>query len=352
MSEQEKKQRGVMKALIVVALTLAVGAGLVACNNSSEDANAAEAANPQETSNAPAQADNGEAEDDAAKPAARVSYDGPAVNEKYPDLASEGLMYATLTELPEGTLLRSGDIVILQDDIEEQTAQVPAEMRDSFRKNAFALLEQIATQSLVIQEITGDADGEVTPAVQDKIQARFEKLAQDATVSDTEISEFYEQNREMVGDAALEEVKEQIRQFLLQNKQQEIVQEHIQTIGRRMPVAVSAEWAEKQAALARDNPVDKARASGKPTFVNFGAKGCVPCDMMEPIREEIEEKYQDQLNVVFVHVNQDQALASRYGVRSIPVLVFYDAEGKEVVRETGYRPREEIEKYLGKIGVQ
>ena len=50
---------------------------------------------------------------------------------------------------------------------------------------------------------------------------------------------------------------------------------------------MSASWAREQAVLAKDNPVDKARASGKPSLVDFGAKGCIPCDMLAPILEAL-----------------------------------------------------------------
>jgi thioredoxin 1 len=117
-------------------------------------------------------------------------------------------------------------------------------------------------------------------------------------------------------------------------------------------VTVSAAWVKRQAELARDNPVDRARASGKPTFANFGAKGCVPCDMMEPVREAVRKKYEGKLNVVFVHVRNDQILASRYGVQGIPLLVFFDARGNEVFRHTGYFPQEKIEQKLAELGLK
>jgi len=123
-------------------------------------------------------------------------------------------------------------------------------------------------------------------------------------------------------------------------------------MGQRTPIEVSAAWVKKQAELARDNPVDKARSSGKPTFANFGAKGCIPCDKMEPIREAIRKKYEGKLNVVFIHVRNDQILASRYGVQAIPLLVFFNAEGKEVFRHMGFFPQEKVEAKLAEMGVK
>ena len=114
---------------------------------------------------------------------------------------------------------------------------------------------------------------------------------------------------------------------------------------------LAAGWTQEQAKLAMDNPVDKARASGKPSLVDFGSTGCRPCDMMAPILKTLEEKYKEKANVVFVHVREEQILASRYGISSIPVQIFFDKDGKEVFRHTGFYPQEEVEKKMAEIGV-
>jgi thioredoxin 1 len=107
-----------------------------------------------------------------------------------------------------------------------------------------------------------------------------------------------------------------------------------------------------QATLARDNPVDRARMSGRPSLVDFGATGCRPCDMMAPILADLKKKYHDELNVIFVHVRKEQILAARYGVQGIPEQVFFDRDGKEVFRHTGFFPQDEIEKKLKAMGVR
>ena len=56
--------------------------------------------------------------------------------------------------------------------------------------------------------------------------------------------------------------------------------------------------------------------------------------------------------MLFVSVRVEQVLASRYGVQTIPVQVFFDASGKEVFRHTGFWPQEELEKKLAEMGVK
>jgi len=98
--------------------------------------------------------------------------------------------------------------------------------------------------------------------------------------------------------------------------------------------------------------VDKARASGKPSMVDFGASGCRPCEMMVPILADLKKKFEGKLNVEFVHVREEQVLAARYAIQAIPVQVFFDKDGKEVFRHVGFFPQAEIEKKLAELGVK
>ena len=156
----------------------------------------------------------------------------------------------------------------------------------------------------------------------------------------------------MFGGAKLEQVKRSIDQYLLQQKQQEVVSRHIRTMGQRTPIQVSASWAKIQAPLAKDNPVDKVRNSGRPSLVDFGAAGCGPCDRMAPMLAALKKKYAGKVNVEFVHVREEQVLALRYGVQSIPVQIFFDKDGREVFRHTGFYGQAEIEKKLAEMGVK
>ena len=56
--------------------------------------------------------------------------------------------------------------------------------------------------------------------------------------------------------------------------------------------------------------------------------------------------------MLFVHVGEQEILASRYGIQSIPVQVFYDNKGKEIFRHTGFFAQPEIEKKLVEMGVK
>jgi thioredoxin 1 len=74
--------------------------------------------------------------------------------------------------------------------------------------------------------------------------------------------------------------------------------------------------------------------------------------MMQPVLDNLRKKYQDRLNIVFVHVGQEQILGARYGITSIPVQAFFERSGKEFFRHTGFFAQAEVEKKLVEIGVR
>jgi len=276
------------------------------------------------------------------------------VSDLYPGLTTGAMAFASTSTLPEGVLLKAGKLVINGKELSEEIAGADEKMQPALRKNAFFVLEQMATFKLLLSE-AGTAAAKSGDDISQKkeqaiIQDHLRSLMKSLEVTDKEILDFYNGNTEMFGGASLVQVKPQIRQFLLQQKQQELVNERIRTIGRRMPIEISAPWLKVQAALAKDNPVDKARASGRSSLVDFGSTGCVPCDMMAPILETLREKYKDKVNVLFIHVGEEPILASRYGVQSIPIQIFFDKTGKEFFRHVGFFPQDQIETKISEMG--
>ncbi|MBN2407653.1 MAG: thioredoxin family protein [Elusimicrobia bacterium] len=90
------------------------------------------------------------------------------------------------------------------------------------------------------------------------------------------------------------------------------------------------------------------------TFVELGSVRCIPCKMMQPVMDEIEKEYAEQVKVVFhdVWTPEGQPYAENFGIQGIPTQIFLDKEGKEFHRHTGYYPKEEIIKVLKNQGVE
>lgn len=75
-------------------------------------------------------------------------------------------------------------------------------------------------------------------------------------------------------------------------------------------------------------------------LIDFYADWCGPCRMLAPIIEEIKNEVSD-VKVVKINVDENQEIASQYGVRSIPTLV-YVKDGKVVKQAVGFRPKKDI----------
>jgi thiol-disulfide isomerase/thioredoxin len=279
------------------------------------------------------------------------------INEVYPGLASGALTYAVIGELPEGILLRSEGIAINSAAVDAEIAKAPEQVRKQLVNNRFFILEGIATERLLFA-IASQGTPLKTESVQNQdqrdavIKDFLGKQLQGLDVSEDETKKFYEENKDLCGGAPLDQVREAIKGTLLEQKQQDAVAGYIRTIGKKIPVEVSVSWVKQQAVLAMDNPVDKARASGKPSVVDFGADGCRPCDMMTPVLAALKTKFEGKVNVLFVHVRNEPVLGARYGIQTIPVQVFFDEKGKEVFRHTGFFPQDQIEKKLAEMGVK
>ena len=86
--------------------------------------------------------------------------------------------------------------------------------------------------------------------------------------------------------------------------------------------------------------IDAVLNGDKPVLIDFFAEWCGPCRMVSPIVDEIAAEREDVL-VGKVNVDEEQALAARFGVASIPTLVVVK-DGKVVGRTVGARPKAQI----------
>lgn len=76
-------------------------------------------------------------------------------------------------------------------------------------------------------------------------------------------------------------------------------------------------------------------------LVDFFAMWCGPCKMLMPTMEKIADEFDGKVSIVKVNIDDEPDLASRYGVQSIPTLIYFK-NGKEINRSVGMVVRNDI----------
>ena len=111
---------------------------------------------------------------------------------------------------------------------------------------------------------------------------------------------------------------------------------------------------ETQSKINSDKPsVTNSETKYKATFIELGSVRCIPCQKMQPVIKSVEEKYGDQVKVIFYDVwtSQGKEDAKQFDFDAIPTQLFLDENGREYFRHVGFFPEDELVKMLKQKGV-
>ncbi|MGC8863480.1 MAG: thioredoxin family protein [Armatimonadota bacterium] len=273
------------------------------------------------------------------------------VEEAYPYMCSGALRLAEITDLGPDTIATAENFRITSKDLDEQINKAPAYIRDEMRNYPVYVLEDCVTDRLITLEAkewaasSGRDPDSDSQLVRDYLDTQRPK----PTVTEEEAAEFYKEHSKLYGDLPFERIRDAVIGYLADERQTQAQNQFKADASKRHKVRVSASWLALEYKKWAANPIEKARTSGKPTFVNFSVIGC--CDKTFPVVEDFRRSHADKVNVVFVHVGQEEVLAGMYGIRTIPVQIFFDKDGKEHFRHTGFLSKEQILAKLSEMGV-
>jgi thioredoxin 1 len=100
--------------------------------------------------------------------------------------------------------------------------------------------------------------------------------------------------------------------------------------------------------LTDENFIESIMKSQLPVLVDFGAPWCGPCKMLSPLLEDIATLYADKLILGKINVDENQLIAERMKVQSIPMIVIFNKQKASVV-SIGYQPKDQLVKIIDSI---
>lgn len=276
--------------------------------------------------------------------------DESTVVSQHPFLVSGALTHAHAVSLPEGVIVRSGDISIGEAELRQAIGDAPYFAREGLERDPIPVLEQHLAERLLaaLAREAAQGQGEAMPADERELLRRYvDQTVGDVKPSEAELRAFYDENQEACGRLPFEQVKDYVARIVTERLQRDRVDGLVRDLGLKRRIEVSSSWLKGHAATALDNPVDRLRGKGKPVLAVFNAASCCGPDKMKPVLEEVQRAVGEKAHFVYVEARSNQALGIRHRVSGIPTTIAFDAKGREVVRHQGLVDKAAILGWLG-----
>jgi thioredoxin 1 len=102
--------------------------------------------------------------------------------------------------------------------------------------------------------------------------------------------------------------------------------------------------------LTQDNFAQQVSQSSTPVLVDFWAEWCGPCKMIAPLLDELADEYQGKVKIGKVNIDEQQSLATQYGIRAIPTLLLFN-KGQVAEQMVGAKSKRDLKASLDRVAV-
>jgi thioredoxin 1 len=247
--------------------------------------------------------------------------------------------------------------------LKQELEKLPLEQQENYTEDYPAFLEEVINQELFRQEAIQqrlDTIPEVKAKIKQDKSMRNNILVDELLereirskiqVSEDEMLNYFKTKREEMKGFTYQQMKIQIFQTLLNQKQSNAIKLYVADLRSRAKITYNEKWRKSEEAKT-NNPIKQALKNKLPTMVDFGAGTCIPCIQMKPIIAELQKEYENRANILIVDVNEQSLLTRKYKIMLIPTQIFYDTEGKETNRHIGFFPKDSILINLKQAGLK
>ncbi len=246
---------------------------------------------------------------------------------------------------------------ITESYLNENFDNLPKQHKDMFKNDKESFLDQLIIKELLFQKakekgfLENISESDKENLEEKAIEKLIMDISSDIEIADEEMKKFYNEHESEMKGVDFEQVKSDIRNYLVQQKQSEVMDQYIEELKSVAEIVLNEEWIKIQQKSKPKNPLTEAFNTGKPTVLDIGASSCIPCKMMKPIFEELEKEYEGKANILLLEISDYRDIANKYKVRVIPTQIFFDKNGNQYWRHEGFLSKEDIIKKLNEAGV-
>ena len=270
--------------------------------------------------------------------------DSLTLQELYPGMSYGIFRMGKLVDMKDGICSISGK-KIGKKFVDTLYKIVPVHLKEKMKQNIFFFVEKQAVKELILINVKKEGIAKEGMTERDIIHKYILKITEGIKVKDREIDEFYRLNKDRLGKLALKDIREGIRGFLLKEKKNRAIQDRILELAKNAKIEINKRWASEQYNILKSSSLDGARMSGRATIVEFESYNCKDCTKMKDILKQIGKKYKE-LNFVYMNVKEDPIVAARFGIRYVPIQIYFNKNGYEIYRHEGLNDAKQIEKIL------